>query len=229
MNVIEFKNVWKQYHKREYFFAKSDLFWAIKDLSFAIKKGETVGLIGPNGAGKTTIVKLISEVTYPTQGSILVRGKVVPLISMGACLSPLLSIPENISLLMSIFDVEQRVRKKVSSKIIDFSGLKDFLEMPVKKLSLGMWSRLSLSVAVHVPQEILLIDEVLAMSDQEFQRELLQKIKQFGKTDKTIVFVSHNMDDVKKISDRVIWIESGKIYQQGPPDTVIAAYLKAKD
>ena len=228
MNVIEFKGVWKQYHKREFFFGKSDLFWAIKDISFSIKKGETVSLIGPNAAGKTTIVKLISKITYPTKGSILVKGKVVPLITIEGCLNPFLNVQENALLLISIFGLKKQEQKKAFSKIIDFSGLKDFLEMPIKKLSGGMRSRLSFSIAVHVPSDILLIDEVLAVGDQQFQGNCFQKIDQFKKEGKTIVFISHRMDNVKRISDRVIWVDKGKVRQVGPADTVISSYLHTK-
>ena len=228
MNAIEFKRIWKQYHKREYFFAKSDLFWVIKDMSFSVRQGEAIGLIGPNGAGKSTVVRLISQITYPTEGSILVKGRVLPLIAMEGCLNPFLNARENVHLLMSVFGLKKQVRKMVSNEIIDFSGLKDFLGMPVKKFSSGMKSRLSFSIAVHVPSDILLIDEILAVGDQEFQKRCLQKLGQFKKEGKTIVFVSHKMDDVKKISDRVIWVEQGKIQQEGSANTVISSYLQVK-
>ena len=190
MNAIELKRVCKQYHKGEFFFAKSDLFWAVTNISFSIKQGETVSLIGPNGAGKTTIVKLISEITYPTEGSILIKGKVVPLISMRACLNPLLSVQENISLLTSVFELKKLERKKIFNAIVDFSGLEDFLSTPIKKLSAGMWARLSFSIAAHVPSDILLIDEVLARGDHEFQEKCFQKIIQFKREGKTIIFIS---------------------------------------
>jgi len=229
MKAIEFKGVCKQYHKKEFFFAKSDLFWAIKDLSFSIDKGETVSLIGPNGAGKTTIVKLISRITYPTKGSMLAGDKVVPLISMQGCLDSLLNIRENTYLLTAIFGLSKQERKKAFNQIIEFSGLGDFLDMPVKKLSSGMKSRLSFSIAVHVPSEIFLIDEVLAVGDQQFQTKCLDKIDEFKKEGKAIIFVSHDLASVKRISHRVIWLEKGRIVGQGLPDKIIPAYLQATD
>ena len=227
MSTIEFKSASKQYHKREFFFAKSDLFWAIKDVTFSVRQGETISLIGPNGAGKTTIVKLISKITYPTEGSISVRGRVVPLITMESCLNPFLNVRENTYLLMSIFGLKKRDRKKAFNEIIEFSELKDFLDMPIKKFSNGMITRLSFSIAVHVPSEILLIDEVLAVGDQQFQRKCLNKINAFKKVGKTIIFVSHDLENIKRISNRVIWLDKGRILEQGLPDRVITSYLKA--
>ena len=226
MSAIEFRSVSKQYHKREFFFAKSDLFWAIKDVSFSVKKGETVSLIGPNGAGKTTIVKLISDITYPTKGSVRVKDRIVPLIGMAGCLNLLLNTQENIYLLTSILGLKKQSRKKAFDEIIEFSRLKDFLDMPIKKFSSGMRSRLSFSIAVHVPSDILLIDEVLAVGDQEFQGKCLDKIDEFKKIGKTILFVSHDMESIKKISNRVIWLDKGKIIEEGLPNKVIASYLK---
>ncbi len=229
MNIIEFKNVSKQYHKREFFFAKSDLFWAIQDISFSIRQGEIVSIIGPNGAGKTTIVKLISKITYPTKGAILKTGKIVPLITMEGCLHPLLNFRENAHLITSIFGLKKHSREKVLNKIIAFSGLENFLDTPIKKFSDGMKSRLSFAIAVNVPCDILLIDEVLAVGDQQFQRKCFDKINEFKKIGKTIVFVSHNLENVKRISNRVIWLDKGRIMEEGLPDKVIKLYLKATD
>lgn len=225
MKAIELERVFKQYHKREFFFARSDLFWAIKGVSFCVKKGETVSLIGPNGAGKTTLIKLIAQITYPTKGAIWVKGKVVPLITMGSCLSPILNVRENAFLLLSIFGLKKQRQRKALKQIIEFSGVKDFLDMPIKKFSDGMKSRFSFSLAAHVPSDVLLIDEVLAMGDKEFQEKCLNKIEEFKKEGKTIIFVSHDLENIKKISDRVIWLDQGRIIEQGPPDRVIASYL----
>ncbi|MBU4376102.1 MAG: ATP-binding cassette domain-containing protein [Candidatus Omnitrophica bacterium] len=229
MNAIEFAEIWKQYHKREFFFAKSDLFWAIRGISFSVKQGETVSIIGPNGAGKTTIIKLISKIIYPTKGALTVKGRVVPLITMESCLNPLLNVRENVFLLISVFGLKKQNRERAFEDIIAFSGLKEFLEMPIKKFSGGMCSRLSFSIAIHMPSDILVIDEILAVGDQEFQEKCFRKIGQFKKEGKTIIFVSHNMNDVRGVSDRAIWVDHGTIREEGATDTVVTSYLTAKE
>lgn len=225
MNVIEFDKVSKQYHKKEYFFGTADLFWALRDVSFSVNAGETLGIIGSNGAGKTTMMKLMAEIAYPTGGRVQVNGRVIPLISMEGCLDPLLNGHENVSLFLSFFRTPQKERRLIKDQIVEFSGLAGFMEMPLKNYSSGMWSRLSFSIAAHVPCDILLIDEVLAVGDQEFQQKCFGKIKQFQQEGKTIVFVSHDLEDVERISNRVIWLEEGRIRKEGPPHDIKRAYL----
>ncbi len=225
-HAIEFTNVSKQYHKKEYFFFTSDLFWALRDISFCVKKGETLGLIGANGSGKTTIMKLAAEIIYPTNGQVSANGRVVPLISIKGCLDPLLTAGENISLLLSLFKIRGGVRKQITREIIDFSGLREFLEMPAKKYSRGMWSRLSFSIGAYIPSDIVLIDEALATGDMAFQESALKKIESFKGAGKTILFASHHMEDVRRICDRAIWVDSGTLRQDGKPDDVISSYRR---
>ena len=225
MNVIEFQRVSKRYHKKDFLLGKSDVFWGIKDVSFFIKKGETVSLIGRNGAGKSTILKLISKITYPTEGNICVQGQVVPLMRMDACLNPLLDVRENAFLLMSIFCIPRKERREIFQKILCFSGLKDFQNTPFRKLSSGMQARLAFSIAIYVPSDIILIDEVLAVGDQDFQEKCLEKIMQFKKRGKTLLFVSHNIQDIKRVSDRIIWLDKGKVRKEGSLE-VMEEYLK---
>ncbi len=225
MKAIELKNISKRYHKREYYFSKSDFFWALKDVSFSVEKGETLGIIGPNGAGKTTLMRIISEITVPTEGELVVSGKVVPLITMEGALNLVLSARENMLLLTSALGIKRGMRKKIFQDILDFSGIADYVDMQVVKLSNGMVSRFAFSIATHVPSDILLIDEVLAVGDQEFQEKCFEKIRQFKKEGKTIIFISHDLESVKSICDRVIWLDKGKIAKEGFPEEVISEYI----
>lgn len=224
MRIIELNRIFKRYHKREYYFSKKDFFWAIKDITFSVNKGEILGMIGPNGAGKTTLMRLISGITSPTRGNIRVEGKVVPLIRMEGALNSQLSARENMLLLTAALGVKRARRKKIFQDIVEFSGISEYMDMQVAKLSSGMISRFSFSIAVSAPSDILLIDEVLTVGDQSFQRQCFAKMDEFKKEGKTIIFVSHNMEGVKNICDRVIWLDRGRIVKEGLPQEVIYEY-----
>src|SRR5579872_4322165 len=237
--TIEFKNVTKTYlvSKGKFglltetianlfnFFGQDDTkantINALKNISFSIKKGETVGIIGRNGAGKSTILKLISKISYPNDGKVKVRGKIGAFIELGAGLHPELTGKENIFLYGAILGMKKKEINNKFEEIVEFAGIRKFLDLPIKKFSSGMYSRLGFSVVAHCDPEILLVDEVLAVGDAEFQKKSLDKMHSFAK-EKTIVFVSHDLRAIEKICTRVIYIENGKILKQGRAKEVIS-------
>jgi len=200
-------------------------FYALRDVSFRVARGETLGIIGRNGSGKSTILKLIAGVMAPSEGEINVYGRVSPLIELGAGFHPDLTGRENVFLNASILGMS---RKEVSARfdeIISFAELWDFVDTPVKRYSSGMYIRLGFSVAVHSDPEILLIDEVLAVGDAAFQEKCLARMNNFRRLGKTMVFVSHDMDQVRQVCDRVLLLHEGELLAEGKPDEVIRRYL----
>jgi lipopolysaccharide transport system ATP-binding protein len=199
--------------------------WALKDVSFTVGMGEVVGIIGGNGAGKSTILKLISEITDPTEGVIRIRGRVGSLLEVGTGFHPELSGRENIFLNGAILGMARDEIKRRFDEIVDFSGVERFLDTPLKRYSSGMSVRLAFAVAAHLEPEILLVDEVLAVGDAEFQKKCLGKMKDVTKQGRTILFVSHNMPAVRNLCDRVILLESGRVVDDGEPEACIRNYL----
>ncbi|MFW6116248.1 MAG: ABC transporter ATP-binding protein [bacterium] len=200
-------------------------FWALSDVSFAVDRGETVGIIGPNGAGKSTVLKLISRIIEPTMGEIEVNGRVGALLELGAGFHPDLSGRENIYLNGSILglkraDIDQRL-----DEIIAFAELERFIDMPVKHYSSGMYMRLGFSIAVHIEPEVLLVDEVLAVGDAAFQRKCLEEIDELRRQGVTIVFVSHTADTVRNLCSRVLWLQEGGLVADGSAESIVARYL----
>jgi len=237
--AISFKNVSKSYPLfyqktlKEFFQAlftqkkTIEKVEALKNINLSIKKGETVGVIGKNGAGKSTFLKLIAGVSYPTSGKVNVYGKVVPLIELGAGFHPELSGKENIFLNGVILGMEERYLVEKFSEIVSFSEIPmDFIFTPVKYYSSGMFMRLAFSVAVFSKPEILLVDEILAVGDIAFQKKCLDKMNEFKKQKVTIVFVSHNMEQVKNFCEKVIYLKEGKVEYQGEVEEGIRRYLK---
>ena len=233
--AIVFRKVSKKYRKGRKLLLKEALldifkpgatedFWALKDVSFEVNKGETLGIIGPNGSGKSTILKLIAEVTTPTKGNIEVCGRVAPLIELGAGFHPELSGRENIHLNGVILGLSKKEIEKKFDKIVEFSELGDFIDTPVKHYSSGMYLRLGFSVAVHTAPEILLIDEILAVGDESFSKKSIKKMEEFKSNGVTIVFVSHALEKVKSFCTRVIYLGKTKVQMDGDPDTVINFY-----
>ncbi len=201
-------------------------FWALKNVSFKIKQGEVVGIIGKNGAGKSTLLKVLSRITAPTEGEVIYRGKVASLLEVGTGFHGELSGRENIflngSILgMSKFEVEHRLED-----IIKFAGVEKFLDTPVKRYSSGMYVRLAFAVAAHMDPDILIVDEVLAVGDADFQKKCLNKLGDAAKTGRTILFVSHNMNSIRTLCNRVICVKDGEIVGDGDPNQVIGEYLK---
>lgn len=198
---------------------------ALRNVSFQISKGEAIGIIGRNGAGKTTILKLISRITYPDRGKIVVDGKIGAFIELGAGLHHELSGRENIYLYGAILGMKKKQIDERFDDIVNFAEIKRFLDVPIKKYSSGMYSRLGFSVCAFSSPDILLVDEVLAVGDVNFQKRCLAKMNEFKKGGRTIVFVSHNMDAIKSICGRVIYLENGRIKKTGKADKAIEYYL----
>jgi len=203
-----------------------DEFWALKDINLDIKKGESLGIIGENGSGKSTLLKLMAGILYPDQGQISVKGKIAALIEIGAGFHAELSGKENIYVNASILGFSKREIENNLEKIIAFSGLEKFIDNPIKTYSSGMYVRLGFAIAVHVNPDILLIDEILAVGDENFQKKCLQKIKNFKDQGKTIVLVSHDLLAVEKMCDRVVLLDNGLIKAEGKPVDVISTYHK---
>ncbi len=200
-------------------------FWALRDLSFTVQEGETLGIIGENGSGKSTSLKLISRILEPTAGWIEVNGRVSALLELGAGFHPDLTGRENIYLNAALLGFSrQEIRDRVQ-QIIEFAELERFIDIPVKHYSSGMYMRLGFSIAIHVDPDILLTDEVLAVGDEAFQRKCLERIGQLQKEGKTILFVSHSMEAVRNLCTRVVWLDRGRIQAIGEVERVVDAYL----
>ena len=201
-------------------------FTALKDISFEVFAGETIGVIGINGAGKSTILGLLAGVLKPSSGQVIVDGRIAPLLELGAGFHPELSGRENILLNGILLGMLKREVEEKTDSIIEFSELEEFIDQPIRTYSSGMLARLGFSVAVHCDPDILLVDEVLAVGDQDFQKKCIEKMLVFKQEQKTIVFVSHNTDEILKVCDRAIWIDQGIVYRDGQPDQVMNEYLK---
>lgn len=206
-------------------------FWALKDVNIEINKGEVVGIIGRNGAGKSTLLKIISQITPPTTGEIILRGKVGSLLEVGTGFHPELTGRENILLNGAILGMKKEEIIRKFNEIVEFSGVEKFLDTPVKYYSSGMYVRLAFSVAAHMEPDILIIDEVLAVGDVEFQRKCLGKMDEVSKKEgRTILFVSHNMNAVEELCSRVILLDKGKIVKQSSDvSDVIKEYVCGKN
>ncbi len=204
---------------------KGSRFEALRDISFEVYKGETFGIIGRNGAGKSTTLGLIAGVLKPSSGKIVIKRRVSPLLELGAGFHPEFTGRENIMLNGVFLGLTRREVLKKMDEIIEFSELGDFITQPIRVYSSGMLARLGFSIVAHLDPEILLIDEVLAVGDNEFQKKCLDKMMGFKKGGVTMVFVSHSMEDVKKICDRVMWFEEHKIKMVGEPEVVVRGYI----
>lgn len=205
---------------------KSTSFTALRNINFEILEGECVGIIGRNGAGKSTTLGLIAQVLKPSTGKVLVNGRVSPLLELGGGFHPDLSGIENIQLNGVLLGLSRKQVKNKLKNIVEFSELGDFIDQPVRTYSSGMLARLGFSVIAHLEPNILLIDEVLAVGDISFQQKCLAKMQEFKKSGVTMVLVSHNSDDVKKICSRAIWIDNHEVKMDGPVDEVVQAYNK---
>lgn len=238
MDVIKVSDVWKKfriYHDRGLTLKEKILFrnrnkfedrWVLKGINLNIKKGETVGLIGENGSGKSTLLKLLTKIIYPNRGQIEIYGKVSSLLELGAGFHPDMTGRENIYTNASIFGLTKSEIDKKLDDIIAFSELEEFIDNPVRTYSSGMYMRLAFSVAINVEPDILLIDEILAVGDANFQKKCFDKLQRFKKDNVTIVFVSHDLNAIEKLCDRAVWINNGIIEENGEPYIITKKYLQ---
>ena len=204
-------------------------FWALDDVSFEIKQGEVVGIVGRNGAGKSTLLKILSRITEPTKGDVWLHGRVASLLEVGTGFHPELSGRENIFLNGAILGMRRREILQKFDEIVAFSEVEKFLDTPVKHYSSGMYMRLAFSVAAHLEPEILLVDEVLAVGDVQFQRKCLTKINDIGKDGRTVIFVSHNIGAISTLCNKAIFLMNGLIHSQGQTKEIIHEYLTTVD
>ena len=244
--ILEIQNISKKFsiqHETEPYLSLRDLFsnplrflstrkteedfWALKDISLDVMPGECIGIIGRNGAGKSTLLKILSKITPPTEGKIICRGRIASLLEVGTGFHPELSGRENIYLNGSILGMKKKEIDKRFDEIVDFAGTEKFLDTALKHYSSGMQLRLAFSVAAFLEPEILVIDEVLAVGDAEFQKKCLGKMEDVSKSGRTILFVSHNLAAVENLCRRSILLNSGRTVKQGPTEEVIAAYLNS--
>jgi homopolymeric O-antigen transport system ATP-binding protein len=246
--AVEFNAVWKKFKKGETFDSLRDLvpamakrlfsarygqelhereFWAVKDVSFEVRRGEALGIIGANGAGKSTILKLLSKILKPTKGTICVRGRLSALIEVGAGFHPDLSGRENVYLNGAILGMTREEISKKFDEIVEFSGLGDFIDTPVKRYSSGMYARLGFSVASHVDPEVLLVDEVLSVGDFPFQTKCIKWMQETIKKGTTVVFISHNVPSVVQLCPRTILMNKGGVSRIGPSPEVCRFYYQS--
>lgn len=202
-----------------------DELWALKDVSFELSDGETLGIVGSNGAGKSTLLKVLSRITKPTKGQVEIRGRVGSLLEVGTGFHNELSGRENIYLNGAILGMKRAEILKKFDEIVEFSEIERFLDTPLKHYSSGMYMRLAFAVAAHLDPEILIVDEVLAVGDVGFQKKCLSKMRDIGESGRTILFVSHDMRAVARLCSRVVWLDKGKVRGDGQSDSVIAEYL----
>lgn len=200
-------------------------FWALKDVGFEVPIGSTFGLIGSNGSGKSTLLKCLAKIYYPETGKITYSGKIAALLEVGSGFHPELSGRENIFLNGSILGMSKKEITGKFDEIVDFSGVGQFIDQPVKNYSSGMYVRLGFSVAINVNPDILVVDEVLAVGDTEFQAKCAQKFVDFKNEGRTVILVSHSMESVREMCDSAAWLRHGELVKVGPADETITAYL----
>lgn len=201
-------------------------FWALKNVSFEVKKGDTLGLIGLNGSGKSTILKIIAGILRPTQGTVKVKGKIAPLIELGAGFDGDLTGEENVYLNGALLGYSQSEVKKNYRDIVEFSELENFMNVPVKNYSSGMLSRLAFAIATIGIPDILIVDEVLSVGDFRFQKKCEDRIKKMQESGTTVLFVSHSIEQVKKICNKIVWLDHGKVRMYGNTREVCEEYEK---
>ena len=205
---------------------KYNEFKALDDVSFSINKGETLGLIGNNGAGKSTTLKLISGIIKPTSGTIITRGNIVPMLELGAGFDLELTGRENIYLNGAILGYSKEYLESKYDEIVDFAEIEEFIDMPIRNYSSGMMARLAFSIASVVQPEILIVDEILSVGDAAFQEKSLNRMKELMTGGATVLFVSHNIEKIKEMCDKAVWLRKGKIVQKGDAAEVCEAYLQ---
>src|SRR5207245_2015471 len=206
---------------------KEETFWTLKEVSLEVKEGEVLGLIGRNGAGKTTLLKILSRITRPTEGWAEIHGRVGSLLEVGTGFHPELTGRENTFLSGAILGMSRSEIARKFDEIVAFAELEKFIDTPVKHYSSGMYVRLAFAVAAHLEPEILLVDEVLAVGDINFQKKCLGKMGDVARAGRTVVLVSHQMNQMRRLCHRVVWIDGGSVRQDGPTHEVVSAYESA--
>ena len=219
---IEFEN--GQDHNTNH----SDILWALKDVSFEVNRGEVLGIIGKNGAGKSTLLKILCRITDPTKGNAEIRGRISSLLEVGTGFHPELTGRDNVYLNGTILGMKKVEVDQKFDEIVEFSGIEKFVDTPVKRYSSGMTVRLAFSVAAHLEPEILLIDEVLAVGDADFQKKCLNKMEDVGQQGRTVIFVSHNMSAITRLCKRAILLDKGALVKDGPSQNVVRHYLTSE-
>ena len=207
---------------------KENEFWALQDVSFKVEKGQVVGFVGSNGAGKSTLLKVVDGVMKPTKGKVLVGGNICPMIELGAGFDLDLNARENIYLNGAVMGYSKDFIDSKYQEIVDFSELHDFLEVPVRNFSSGMIARLAFSVATIVEPEILIVDEILSVGDLNFQKKSENKMRSLISGGTTVLYVSHSIESIKSLCDKVVWLEHGKVIQVGTAEKVCAAYYESQ-
>lgn len=205
---------------------KKDYFWALKDIDFRINKGDVVGIIGANGAGKSTLLKVVSGVYKPTTGTVEVNGKISPMIELGAGFDGELTARENIYLNGAILGYSKEFLEGKFDEIVEFSELKDFLDVPVKNFSSGMVAKLAFSISTIVDPEVLIVDEILSVGDIKFQEKSKNKMMSMIEGGTTVLYVSHSIDSIKELCSKVIWLDHGKIVKMGDAKEICDEYYK---
>ena len=202
--------------------------WAVRDVSFDVARGEVLGIVGRNGAGKTTMLRILSRITEPTEGRAEIHGRLGSLLEVGTGFHPELTGRDNVFLNGAILGMRRAEIARKFDEIVEFSGVQKFIDTPVKRYSSGMYVRLAFSVAAHLEPEILVVDEVLAVGDAEFQRRCMGKMESIGQAGRTVLFVSHNMQAITRMCDRVLLLDGGRLIKDGPAPSVVSAYLQGQ-
>ncbi len=205
---------------------KNETFWALNDVSLKVKKGEVVGLIGSNGAGKSTLLKVVSGVMKPTKGKVTVNGDISPMIELGAGFDMNLTARENIYLNGAILGYSKKFLIEKFDEIVEFSELREFLDVPIKNFSSGMIAKLAFSIATIVNPQILIVDEILSVGDIKFQEKSKNKMMEMITGGTTVLYVSHSIDSIKSLCTKVVWLEHGKIIKMGDPKEICDEYIK---
>jgi homopolymeric O-antigen transport system ATP-binding protein len=206
-----------------------ETFWALKNVSFEVKKGEVIGVIGRNGAGKSTLFKILNRITEPTAGGADIYGRVGALLEVGTGFHPELTGRENVFMNGAILGMRRNEIREKFDEIVSFAGVENFLDTPVKRYSSGMYVRLAFAVAAHLEAQILLVDEVLAVGDAEFQKKCLGKMHDVSEAGKTVIFISHAMHAIARLCPRAIWLHNGTLIADGPAGDVMAQYASNPD
>lgn len=207
---------------------RNNEFWALKDVNFTVEKGEVVGFVGSNGAGKSTLLKVVAGVMKPTNGNVVVRGNICPMIELGAGFDMDLNAAENIYLNGAVMGYSKEFLDTKYQEIVDFSELHDFMDVPVRNFSSGMIARLAFSIATQVDPEILIVDEILSVGDLNFQQKSEAKMRSMITGGTTVLYVSHSIESIKSLCDKVVWLEHGKVIMAGDTEKVCSAYYESQ-